>query len=112
MSRRRVSVLIVIVYIVILMMTVCEATCKLEGGIGTGDSATEFQGHIFIYRAGVRFLFLHAQPRQHVDYDTGLHLKFARQLIDSDFLHRRELLLTPYATVVCSLFAYFPYRIR
>jgi hypothetical protein len=88
--------------IVILMMTVCEATCKCERGVGTDYSTPEFQSDVFIHGAGVCFLLLHAQLGQHVEYDTGFDLKLPRQLVNSDFLHRRELLVTPYSTVICS----------
>jgi hypothetical protein len=89
-------VLIVIVgIVVILMMTVCEATCKLERGIGASNTAAELERHIFINRTGVRLFLLHAQFGQHVEYDTGFYFKLPRQLINSNFLHRRELLDNP-----------------
>jgi hypothetical protein len=43
---------------------------------------------IFIYRAGVRFLLLHAQFGQHFDDHARFYFKLPRQLVDSDFLHR------------------------
>jgi hypothetical protein len=43
---------------------------------------------IFIYRAGVRSLLLHAQFGQHFDDHSGFYFKLPRQLVDSDFLHR------------------------
>ena len=43
---------------------------------------------IFIDRAGVRLLLLHAQFGQHFDNHARFDFKFPRQLVDSDFLHR------------------------
>jgi hemin uptake protein HemP len=50
----------------------------------------ESDGDIFIDRAGVRLLFLHAQFGQQVENDSRLHLELPGQLVDSDFLHRRN----------------------
>jgi hypothetical protein len=50
----------------------------------------EFQCDVFVDRAGVRLLLLHAQVRQHVENDARFYFKLPRQLIDPDFLHRRD----------------------
>jgi len=50
----------------------------------------EFECDVLVDRAGVRLFLLHAQVRQHVENDARFHFKFPRQLIDPDFLHRRD----------------------
>jgi hypothetical protein len=53
-------------------------------------SPPEFECDVFVDRAGVRLFLLHAQVRQHVENDARFHFKLPRQLIDPDFLHRRD----------------------
>jgi hypothetical protein len=38
----------------------------------------------------MRFLLLHTQFGQQFENYAGLDLEFPRQLVDSDFLHRRD----------------------
>jgi hypothetical protein len=56
--------------------------------MGTHQQVTKLERHILIYRAGMRFLLMHAQFRQHFDDHAGFDFKLPRQLVDSDFLHR------------------------
>jgi hypothetical protein len=64
------------------------------------EAALEFDGNLFVYRAGMRLFLLHAQFGQHIDDDAGLDLKFPSQLVNSDFLHRRDCWITPYKTLL------------
>jgi hypothetical protein len=58
--------------------------------MGTRQQIAQLERHILIHRAGMRFLLLHAQFRQHFDDHAGFNFKLPRQLVDSDFLHRRD----------------------
>jgi len=42
---------------------------------------------VLVDRAGMRLLFLDAQPRQEIKYLTWLDLELPSQLINADFLH-------------------------
>jgi hypothetical protein len=53
------------------------------------EAPTEFECDVLVNRAGMRLFLLHAQARQHVEDDARFHFKLPRQLINSDFLHRR-----------------------
>jgi hypothetical protein len=81
-------------------------------GSGICETIAQSYRHIFIDRAGVRLLFLHAQLRQQIENDARFHLKFPRQLVDSDFFHRRDCYVTPYTTTVCSWLMGIPNVIR
>ena len=48
------------------------------------------QRDVLVDRAGVGFLLGHAEPREEVEYRMRLNFELARQLIDSDFLHRKR----------------------
>jgi hypothetical protein len=74
---------------VVFMMSVGRTK---RSGIGTSQPAAEFQGNIFIHGTRVGLLLLHTQAGQHVEDDARFYFKLPRQLIDPDFLHRRELL--------------------
>jgi len=52
------------------------------------QTALQLDCNVLIHRAGVRFLLLHAQFRQHFDDHAGFHFKLPSQLVDSDLLHR------------------------
>ena len=54
------------------------------------ETATQFECNVLVNRAGVRLFLLHAQAGQHVEDDARFHFKLPRQLIDPDFLHRRD----------------------
>jgi hypothetical protein len=54
------------------------------------EAATKFERNVLVDRAGVRLFLLHAQLGQHVEDDARFHFKLPRQLIDPDFLHRRD----------------------
>jgi hypothetical protein len=53
-------------------------------------AAAQFECDVLVDRAGVRLFLLHAQDRQHVEDDARFYFKLPRQLIDPDFLHRRD----------------------
>jgi hypothetical protein len=54
------------------------------------EAVTQGERHVFVDRAGMRFLLLHAQLREHVENNARFHFQFPRQLIDSNFFHRRD----------------------
>jgi hypothetical protein len=57
----------------------------------TSDQAVpQFNCNVFVNGAGMRFLFLHTQFRQQIENDARLHFKLSRQLVDPNFLHRRD----------------------
>jgi len=58
--------------------------------IGAGKTLPQFNCYILIDRTRMRLLFFDTQVGQQLEYDARLHLKLARQLVDSDFLHRRD----------------------
>ncbi len=55
-----------------------------------GETLPQYDCNVFIDRAGVRLFLMHAQFGQQVDDDPRLNFELPRQLIDSDFLHRRN----------------------
>jgi hypothetical protein len=57
---------------------------------GSRQPLPQYNGNVLIDRAGMRFLLLHAQFGQQIENNAGLHFKLPRQLVDSDFLHRRD----------------------
>jgi hypothetical protein len=71
------------------MMTVAGFR-RARHGIGTEQPFPEFERDVLIDRTGMRFLLLHAQFGQHFDDYAGFHFKLPRQLVDSDFLHRKN----------------------
>jgi hypothetical protein len=57
----------------------------------TPDQAVpQFNCNVFVNRAGMRLLFLHTQFRQQIENDARFHFKLPRQLVDPNFLHRRD----------------------
>jgi hypothetical protein len=87
-----VRIMIHVVVVVMAMAIGRFATCPQGTGVRSMQTALEFNGNLFVDRAGVRLFLVHAQFGQHVDDDAGLDLKFPSQLVNSNFLHRRELL--------------------
>jgi hypothetical protein len=65
-------------------------------GVRAGQSVSQRQRDIFVNRTGMRFFLLHAQFRQQVENDARFYFELPRQLVNSDFLHRRNCYLTPY----------------
>jgi hypothetical protein len=63
---------------------------RCTNGTFVHQAPPEFQCDVFVDRAGVRLLLLHAKVRQHVENDARFYFKLPRQLIDPDFLHRRD----------------------
>ena len=45
---------------------------------------------VFIHRAGMGLLLLHSQLRQEIEYDARLYFQLTRQLVNPNFLHRRN----------------------
>jgi hypothetical protein len=45
----------------------------MRGRIGSSEPVAEFQRDVFIYRAGVRLLLVHAQCGQHLEYDARFY---------------------------------------
>lgn len=58
--------------------------------VAPDESVPQFDRNVFVNGAGMRLFFLHAQFRQQIEYDAGLNLKLPRQLVDPNFLHRRD----------------------
>jgi hypothetical protein len=56
------------------------------------DALTKCNGDVFIDRAGVRLLLLHAQFRQEIENGARLNFQLACQLVDPNFLHRGDCL--------------------
>jgi hypothetical protein len=84
-----------LIHVIVVVMAVAIgrfAACPQGTGVGSMKAALEFNGNLFVDRAGMRLFLMHAQFGQHVDDDAGLDLKFPSQLVNSNFLHRRELL--------------------
>jgi hypothetical protein len=69
---------------------------RMPVGVFRTDSATsdqavpQFDRNVFVNGAGMRLLFLHPQFRQQIENDARLDLKLSRQLVDPNFLHRRD----------------------
>jgi hypothetical protein len=61
--------------------------------VGTGQAVAQGEGNILIDRAGMGLFLLHAEFGQQVENDAGFDLKFSRQLVDSNFLHRTDCLV-------------------
>jgi hypothetical protein len=81
------------VIVIIVTVAIGRFAAGAQGtGVGSMKAALEFNGNLFIDRAGMRLFLMHAQLWQHVDDDAGLDLKLPSQLVNSNFLHRRELL--------------------
>jgi hypothetical protein len=74
----------------VVAVTVEAFRKRCARSIGTGQVTAQRERDVFIDRAGMRFLLLHAQFGQQIDNDARFHLKLPRQLVDSDFLHRRD----------------------
>jgi hypothetical protein len=84
--------------VVVVVMTVAVrglAARQQRTRIGAIEAALEFDSNLFVDRAGMRLLLLHTQFGKHVDDDAGFDLKLPSQLVDSDFLHRRDCAKTP-----------------
>jgi hypothetical protein len=79
-----------LVFMVIIVMMTVGIASPARGSIRASETAFELERHILVDRTGVRLLLLHAQFRQHVDNDAWLYFKLTSQLIDPDFLHRRD----------------------
>ena len=71
-------------------MTVETLYIRAAGSIGARQVTAQCECDVFIDRAGMRFFLLHAQFGQQIDNYARFHLKLPRQLVDSDFLHRRD----------------------
>ncbi len=84
--------MLIVIRAVIIMMPVRRPAGKIDGSVRTSQSAAQFKGNVFVYGAGVRLFFLHTQYGQHIDNCARFYFKLPRQLVDPDFLHRRELL--------------------
>jgi len=52
--------------------------------------APDLQSDVLVDRAGVGLLLGDAEPRQEVEYRMWLYFELPRQLINSDFLHRKR----------------------
>ena len=63
-----------------------------RGGYTPAQTPPKFERHIFVERAGMRFFLVHAQLGQQLEYDAGFDFQFPRQLVDSDFGHRKDCL--------------------
>ncbi len=63
--------------------------------LGPRQPLSQDKRDIFVDRAGMGLLFLHAQFGQHVDNDARLDLKLSCQLVNSDFLHSGNCYITP-----------------
>lgn len=61
-----------------------------HGLTSAGETLPQDNCHVFINGAGVRLFLEHAQFGQQVDDDPGLNFELPRELVDSDFLHRRN----------------------
>lgn len=62
---------------------------------GTCQTRAQLNRYILFDGTRVRLLLLHSQFRQEIEYNARLHFKLARQLVDSDFLHRGDCWVTP-----------------
>jgi hypothetical protein len=83
--------LVVVMFIVFVNMAIrCLSAGTQRARVRSADAPLEFNGNLFVDRARVRLFLLHAQFGQHVDDDAGLYFQFPSQLVDSDFLHRRD----------------------
>ncbi len=77
-----ISVGAVIVAVVVYRSASWDARCK--------QAISQRYRDLFVDRAGMRLLFLHAQVRQQVENDARFYFKLPRQLVDPDFFHRRD----------------------
>lgn len=84
-----------------MRMTVAGAGQPSRRRSRTGETPLQFNGNVFIDRAGVRLFLVHAHFGQQVEYDARFHFKFPRQLVDSDLLHRTDCYITPCTTAIC-----------
>ena len=55
-----------------------------------GKTPPQLETDLFIERAGMRLLLVHAQLGEQLEYDAGFNFKLPRQLIDPNFTHRRD----------------------
>ena len=102
-----------IVFVIVMAMAIRGLAAGTQRTrIRAVEAALEFDGNLFVYGAGMRLFLLHTQFGQHVDDDAGLDLKFPSQLVDSDFLHRRDCWITPYKTLLCGGLFDFTHGIR
>jgi hypothetical protein len=107
-GRLVIGVIVVVVTVAIRRF----AACAQRTGVGSVEAAFQFNGNLFVDRAGMRLLLVHAQFGQHVDDNAGLHLKLPSQLVNSDFLHRRDCWITPYNSLFCGELVDLRYGIR
>jgi hypothetical protein len=70
-----------------LLAVMCRAVAS---GIGPEQAVAQHQRDIFVNGARVRLLLLHAQFGQQIENGVRFHFQFPRQLVDPDFLHRRD----------------------
>jgi hypothetical protein len=54
------------------------------------QAVPQFNCNVFVNGAGMRLLFLHTKFRQQIENDARLHFKLSRQLVNPNFLHRRD----------------------
>jgi hypothetical protein len=78
--------------VIVVVIVVVRVAIGVFGmwSIGSDQAGSQFDSNVFVNGAGVRFLFLHAQFRQQIEYDARFHFKLPRQLVNPNFLHRRN----------------------
>jgi hypothetical protein len=54
------------------------------------EPLTNRNRHILVDRAGVRLLFTHPKFREEIENDAGFNFQFPGQLVNPNFLHRRD----------------------
>jgi hypothetical protein len=80
--------LLTFIFVGIVVIVPAGTGVAMAGAIArTRQAAAHFKRDVVVERAGVRFLISNAQFRQQLEYDVGLDLKFAGQLVDADFTH-------------------------
>jgi len=84
---------LVVVFVSILFV-VDYAVGGFPGGtqrpVAAYQATAEFERDLFIDRAGMRLFLMHPQFGEHINDDARFYFKLPRQLVDSDFPHRRE----------------------
>jgi hypothetical protein len=82
---------VALLFMVVSMIWLSVAVSRLVlRRFGSRETMPELQCDVLIHRAGVRLFLMHTQNRQHVEYDARFDFKLPRQLVDPDFLHRRN----------------------
>jgi hypothetical protein len=82
--------LVVVVAVVVIVVTLVTIGVFRVRSACPYQAIPQFDRNVFVNGAGVRLLLLHSQFRQKIENDARFHFKLTRQLVDPNFLHRRD----------------------